>query len=106
MTSYQLTATKLLILAAIRHLQPCGLKQIAIFLNKPVLTIVDYVCGQKTCFSSLIDQGYIAYISTKHNALYLSKAGEQTIRDVCLICEDGRYSVGRVIRHYEQEVIK
>ena len=106
MAKYQLTPNKLLILAAVRHLQPCGLRQIADFLNKPTSTIVDYVCGQKTCFSSLIDQGYIAHISGKHGAFRLTEAGKQEIRDICLICEAGRYSVGQIIRRYEQEAIK
>lgn len=106
MAKYQLTPNKLLILAAIRHLQPCQIKQLAGLLSKPKNTIWSYLYGQPSCYPGLIERGYIVHTPRTRGTFHLTEAGEQAIRDVCLIKENGRYSVGEVIRRYDQEVIK
>ena len=115
MTQYHLTPSKLLILAAIRRLQPCGPTALADFLDKPISTISNEIYGSKSnhttrsySYSGLIETGHIAQAHPPIHSvpLRLTEAGEEAIQDICLIYEDGRYSVGEVIRRYEEEVIR
>lgn len=106
MAKYQLTANKLLILAAIRHLQPCQVKQVASLLSKPKNTIWSYLYGQPGCYPGLTERGYVKHTLRTRRTFCLTEAGAQAIRDICLIKENGRYSVGKVIRRYDEEAIK
>ena len=101
----QLTPNKLLILAAIRHLQPCGSMRLASFLGKPKSTIVREIYGCRSVhvgrdyhYSGLIEAGYIAQAPPRIHCvpLRLTEAGKRAIRDVCLIHKDGIYTVGKV----------
>lgn len=104
--AHPLTPGKLLVLAAIRHLQPCGPKQLADFLGKPGSTISNEIYGSKANhttrlyrYSGLIETGHVAqaHPPVQSIPLRLTEAGEEAIRDICLIKEGGRYSVGEIV---------
>lgn len=99
-TQADLTTAKLLILVAIRHLQPCGRAQLAEFLGYSAGGITFHLCGENGS-AGLLERGYITR-ARRYTAktIRLSEKGTEAVRDMCLIKEDGHLAVGEVIKRF------
>lgn len=88
----EVTPKQLLILVAVRSLQPTGFRQVARFLNRPSAAIRTYIYSS----NGLIKRGYLTNTIRKVGTLHLSKLGELAVRNMALIRENGIVSLGEV----------
>lgn len=97
----KLTETEILVLTAIRSLQPTNSRRVGIFLNKPFSTVNGYLYGIGTN-PGLIGRDLATTVSGA-NTLRLTEAGQQAVKRVAFVNdhEEKRTVVIGEVRRYD-----
>lgn len=92
LTSFNLTPTQILVLCAIRHLEPTTYRAIGALLHRERYWLHTYLEGRYKLFGTFVDKGP----ALKNSTIRLTETGREAIKDMALIIEGWETRVGQV----------